>query len=262
MIPTDHISEWTGTAPWPNTRDVEQDLILCRAVVAIHSDPILAQKLAFRGGTAIHKLYLTPPSRYSEDIDLVRITPEPIGQTLDRLKAALSFPGKPKVKQKMSNNVLLCKFESEPEPRVPRRLKIEINCKEHRAVIGYEKVRYSVRSGWFSGEANLTTYTLDELIGTKIRALCQRSKGRDLFDLYRAVKSEKVHVESALKCFREYLMDANIPVPPRRVFADNLEAKMDVPGFRMDLHPILRDGIDYDIDEAFRVVMDEVISHL
>jgi predicted nucleotidyltransferase component of viral defense system len=36
------------------------------------SDAALAHGLALRGGTALHKLVLAPPSRYSEDLDLVQ----------------------------------------------------------------------------------------------------------------------------------------------------------------------------------------------
>lgn len=40
-----------------------------------------------------------------------------------------------------------------------------------------------MRSPWFHGEALLLTYCAEELLGTKMRALYQRKKGRDLFDL-------------------------------------------------------------------------------
>ena len=45
---------------------VEQDLVICRALVSIFSDEFLRANLAFRGGTALHKLYLSPQPRYSE----------------------------------------------------------------------------------------------------------------------------------------------------------------------------------------------------
>lgn len=66
------------------------------------------------------------------------------------------------------------------------RLKVEINCFEHFNVLGLQEVPFRVESGWFTGEARLTTYQLEELVGTKLRALYQRKKGRDLFDLYPA----------------------------------------------------------------------------
>ena len=63
---------------WVTSEMVEQDLIICLALISIFSDEFLASQLAFRGGTALHKLYLQPQPRYSEDIDLVQITPGPI----------------------------------------------------------------------------------------------------------------------------------------------------------------------------------------
>lgn len=75
MIPAAHIIEWTESAPWLTSKMVEQDLIICRALIAIYSDKFLAKHLAFRGGTALHKLYIHPQPRYSEDIDLVQVHP-------------------------------------------------------------------------------------------------------------------------------------------------------------------------------------------
>ncbi|KKR74282.1 MAG: Nucleotidyl transferase, PF08843 family [Parcubacteria group bacterium GW2011_GWB2_40_8] len=73
MIPQRYLEEWKTQAPWPANAQVEQDLIITRALVEIFSDDLLKNALAFRGGTALHKLYLQPQARYSEDIDLVQI---------------------------------------------------------------------------------------------------------------------------------------------------------------------------------------------
>lgn len=70
MIPRESILEWNEFLPWQDKAMVEQELIISRALVAIFSDDFLASQLAFRGGTALHKLYLSPQPRYSEDIDL------------------------------------------------------------------------------------------------------------------------------------------------------------------------------------------------
>jgi hypothetical protein len=58
--------------PWPAQRQVEQDLLLCHAMTALFNDEFLSNQIAVRGGTLLHKVYLAPPSRYSEDIDLAR----------------------------------------------------------------------------------------------------------------------------------------------------------------------------------------------
>ena len=93
MIPSAYIQEWTAATPWPDPRQVEQDLIICRALCNIFNEPLLAERLAFRGGTAINKLLFRQPLRYSEDIDLVQVRPEPIGPTVDAVRQALSWLG-------------------------------------------------------------------------------------------------------------------------------------------------------------------------
>ena len=131
MIPEIAITQWRNIVPWTDAKQVEQDLIICRALIAIFSDDYLAGRLAFRGGTALHKLYLSPQPRYSEDIDLVQIKAEPIKPTIDRLREVLSFLGEPKVKQKKNNNTLIFRTESSIPPVLPIKLKVEINCREH-----------------------------------------------------------------------------------------------------------------------------------
>ncbi len=54
MIPRDYITEWRAQAPWIEEFQVEQDLVISRALVEIFSHPLLAKSLAFRGGTAIY----------------------------------------------------------------------------------------------------------------------------------------------------------------------------------------------------------------
>ncbi len=63
--------------PWPNQRQVEQDLLLCRAITALFNDDFLNKQIAMRGGTLLHKVHLAPASRYSEDIDLVIVGDRP-----------------------------------------------------------------------------------------------------------------------------------------------------------------------------------------
>ena len=68
MIPRLNVVAWSAKAPWAEPRQVEQDLIISRALVALFGDPVLAEALRFRGGTAINKLLFPAPLRYSEDI--------------------------------------------------------------------------------------------------------------------------------------------------------------------------------------------------
>ena len=86
MIPKAHIIQWSQQVPWKNYAQVEQDLIISRALVEIYNDEFLSEHLGFRGGTALHKLYLAPQPRYSEDIDLVQLNSGPIKPIIAKIE--------------------------------------------------------------------------------------------------------------------------------------------------------------------------------
>ena len=195
MINRASIIQWSKQVPWNDNAQIEQDLIISRALVAIFSDEFLSSQLAFRGGTALHKLYLSPQPRYSEDIDLVQINPGPIKPIMFRLGEVLDFLPNRVTKQKRYNNTMLFRMESEFPPTIQIRLKIEINCFEHFNELGLVKIPFIVENSWFTGECEITTYRLNELLGTKLRALYQRKKGRDLFDLYVALTKAEVYFQ-------------------------------------------------------------------
>lgn len=137
MIPRAHITAWRWNAPWSTDAQVEQDLVLSRVLVEVYSVPFLSSFLAFRGGTALHKLYLSPASRYSEDIDLVQIEAGAIGPVMTALRSRLdAWLGEPRRKQSEGRMTLIYRFESEIPPVTPLRLKIEVNTREHFAVLG------------------------------------------------------------------------------------------------------------------------------
>jgi predicted nucleotidyltransferase component of viral defense system len=260
MIPKIAITEWTNTVPWIDIKQVEQDLIICRALIAIYSDDFLASHLAFRGGTALHKLYLQPQPRYSEDIDLVQIMPENVGSILDKLREVLSFLGKPIVKQKKNNNTMVFRVDSTFPLITPIRLKVEINCKEHFNVLGLVEIPFSVNNQWFSGDCKITTYQLDELIGTKLRALYQRKKGRDLFDLQRALENPNLNPDNVIKCYRNYISFSDGESPSKAVYLANMEEKMQEEIFLSDTQALLRPSLNFNPKEAYEVVKERLIE--
>ena len=262
MITRQAIIEWQEKAPWINMYQVEQDLIISRAITAIYSDKYLASRLAFRGGTALHRIFLSPPARYSEDIDLVQIVSEPIGSILNSLREALSFLGKPAIHQKRSNNTLVFKTMSISLPDTPLKLKIEINCNEHFTVFGHVKVPYEMRNIWHSGNCEIVTFNLDELMGTKIRALYQRRKGRDLFDLYLAGMSPEINPENTVQCFKQYITFSDKNAPTGTEYLTNLEEKMTNRLFLGDTEGILRPNIEYDPVQAFELVKSTFIMKI
>ncbi|WP_127131776.1 nucleotidyl transferase AbiEii/AbiGii toxin family protein [Pseudoflavitalea rhizosphaerae] len=263
MIPQAYITEWANEVPWQTNEQVEQDLVICRALVEIFSDEFLAKSLAFRGGTALHKLYLNPQPRYSEDIDLVQITAEPFGPVVDRLRERLTFLGDPARKQKENNFTLHYRFESEFPPVQNLRLKVETNCREHFTVLGYQQFPFQVNSSWFTGACYITTYQLEELLGTKLRALYQRRKGRDLYDLYKAlVQAPDMNKEALLQCYHAY-MDFVVDEPPtQKVYLQNMDAKMQDDEFIGDLAALIRPTEKYDQATAFELVRTELLEKI
>ncbi len=263
MIPKAYIIAWRTEAPWPEDVQVEQDLIISRALVAMYETPELAERLAFRGATALYKLHLLPAARYSEDIDLVQITPEPIGFTLTLLREALDpWLGEPRRLFKEGRVSLNYRFESEDTPPIRLRLKIEINTREHFTELGVVHLPLKIENPWFSSEADVTTFSLPELLGTKLRALYQRKKGRDLFDLWFALEQRRdLDVDALLRSFHRYMSEGRHTVT-RAQFEENLHRKGKDPDFRADVPPLLRSGVGWDFDRALATVRERLIERL
>ena len=262
MIPKADIVAWRQFAPWVNDAQVEQDLIISRAIVAIFQNPVLAERLAFRGGTALHKFYFDIPRRYSEDIDLVQIISAPIGQVIDALQDALNgFLGAPRRKQTEQSVTLIYRLESEGPPVVQMRLKVEINTREHFTVEGYQKQPFAVQSRWFKGNCEITTYTLEELLATKLRALYQRRKGRDLFDLWLGITEGKADADRIVHIFKHYMENEGQTIDSMN-YEKNLQEKMIHRGFLTDLNPLLPADITYDIEMAFLRIRNDLLRKI
>lgn len=263
MIPKPYIAQWQEFAPWKQFSQVEQDLIISRTLVEIFADDFLRENLAFRGGTALHKLYLNPAPRYSEDIDLVQIKPGPIKPIMEKLDQVITFFEEDRRTQNRGHGIkAIYRFTSEYE-EIRLRLKLEINCKEHFNILDWVDFPFEVKSDWFSGRAQIRTYNLNELLGTKLRALYQRSKGRDLFDLDYARHHHELNFEEIVKCFKEYIQfSADKRPPSQKEFLINLEEKENNPDFSGDMEGLLRPGIQYNRETAFEWLKKDLIERL
>jgi len=263
MIPRAHITAWRSKAPWSTDAQVEQDLVVCRAIVDLFSDNLLAREVAFRGGTALHKLHFNPPGRYSEDIDLVQVNAGPIGPVMDALHARLDpWLGTPQRKQGQGRVTFFYRFESETRPVTPLRLKVETNTREHFCVLGPRKAHFQIDNPWYSGESDVLTYEPEELLGTKLRALYQRKKGRDLFDLSEAFnRLPGLDPEKIVTCFKRYMENDGRQVT-RTQFEANLAEKTDDRAFLSDVLPLLALGVSFDPTVAAQHVRDVLLSRL
>jgi len=229
---------------------VEQDLIICRALCDLFNASQLQGKIAFRGGTALHKLLFPRPLRYSEDIDLVQTKAEPIGATVDAVRKALSWLGDCKRGQAGHSMHLIFRYTSEADPSTTLKLKVEINTREHVCLLGLKHYPFAVNSRWHQGKAEIASFEPEELFGTKLRALLQRRKNRDLFDLYEGLKLPHLDRGKLLTCFDHYLKLEGTPI--HRAAAEERMLQKLQRSLIEDIAPLLPAGVRFDEQEALR----------
>ena len=262
MIPMAYITEWEQVAPWRDPIMVEQDLIISRVLLDLFRHNDLRQQLAFRGGTALYKLYLVPAARYSEDIDLVQITADPIKETIRVIREVLDpWLGNPTYKATQQSVKLLYRYAPETAPDSPQRMKIEINTREHVEQSVLVPRSFTVTSRWVQDSVSITSFAMEELLGTKLRALYQRKKGRDLFDLDYALTLMALNETQILDACVAYLAAQGNRVSSKE-FRANLYAKQIDREFRDDIRPLIRNSIAFDIDQAVALVDQRLVQYL
>ncbi len=176
MIAAAFIVHWRGVVRWAGDHQVEHDLIISRALVEIFSDRALARALAFRGGTALHKLVFPAPLRYSDDIDLVQVAPGPIGDLMRVLRGRLDpILGASSFERSPISHTAVYRFRSEIPPTQPLRLKVEINTREHFSVLGQQGRPFRVLEYLKAGRRRVTK----RQFVTNLRAKIPRPAFRD-----------------------------------------------------------------------------------
>lgn len=256
MIPAGHITRWAKNAPWPTREQVEQDLVLSRLIVEIANHPLLGDELVFRGGTCLHKLHLSTPRRYSEDLDYVRVTSSGIGPVLDALREVgdlLDLEARTQVSQHPK-----VQFRSTFSSGAPMRVKVEINTYETGPARPLIRLPHTVESPWWSGRADVQTFASPELVATKLRALHQRRKGRDLFDLWLALTEMRLDPDEIVACFAPYRPDGYDRAAAEATLAEHVSHT----GFRGDVAALTEVPGDYDIDAAAALIRAELLARL
>lgn len=268
MIPAQNIVAWGTIAPWADQRQVEQDLIISRALVDIFSDGMLRDALRFRGGTALNKLHFPTPLRYSEDVDLVRTSAGPIGPILDQLRVVLEpWLGPAKFDQSPVAPKFRFRVEAEDGSDVPIRFKVEINTREIEAFDHLEFLPFNVENPWFSGETAIPTFSREEMLATKLRALLQRDKGRDLYDLAHALNVfDELNVNGIVEMFGRYL-NLSRQIISRAQAQERMFGKLANSRMLLDMRPLLPAAqaealTDAATAEAFRHVFTTLIDQL
>jgi predicted nucleotidyltransferase component of viral defense system len=283
MIQHTHLTAWQCHAPWPKRSQIEQDLRLSRGVAAIFSDPLLDEHLAMRGGTVLHKAHLAPAARYSEDIDLVLVKamdPDTLDQHLRRiLTPVLGQPSDSLIADAwlaIRNVVRPSKILRTVYKFVPlglRReelIKVEVNLNENASLYPLVSVELeTLDDDGYPVRAMARSYDINEMLGTKTRALMQREQGRDLFDLVHAWQLSQngatpyaVDGAKAMEAFVWYLEQEGTHLPASEANA-RLDERMRNRAFRRDMNTLLRPGLPkFDVDAAAAVVRQAYFQYL
>jgi predicted nucleotidyltransferase component of viral defense system len=263
--------------PWPLIYQVEQDLLLCQAMVALFNDPFLKSQIAMRGGTVLHKVHLPPASRYSEDIDLVAIGDRPeehiraaIKRVLqpvlgthkrwgwESLKLAVRNAAKP-------SRILRVVYErpSVAEPGRTLSVVIEANVTERQPYLPVVAMPFSVPFRGKMLATHVNSFDIHEMLGTKLRALFQRRRGRDLFDLYWAFSTAggALLPEHVIDAFQHYMTLEGSTVP-RNEFLVQLDIRLADRGFCSDMGPLLRNDLSYEPQAAGVHIRNNLLVHL
>ena len=233
MIPRRNLKK---EIPWQRNAMIEQDMIISRVLVDLYNQPSIRENLIFRGGTALNKLFIKPPARYSEDLDFVLVEEKPIGFLMDAIKEVMSWLGKPRTTRDKWGFKVIYPFENIDGGK--SRLKIETNSIENFKYNPLQRIPFSIESNWFSGSTSVISYDLEELMGTKLRALYQRRKGRDLFDVWYVFSKGLVDIKNVVQIFHAYNTYNGVKITKKQ-FIQNLELKKDNKDFRQDIRILL-----------------------
>ncbi|MEK7466469.1 MAG: nucleotidyl transferase AbiEii/AbiGii toxin family protein [Planctomycetota bacterium] len=264
--------------PWPDLRQVEQDLLLSRSIVALFGDPFLRGQIAMRGGTVLHKVHLAPASRYSEDIDLVVVgdRPEthvraaikrvladvlgaPVRRALEAIRLAVRNAARPSRILRLTWQI-----DSVADSRHALNVVVEANVSERTPFRPVVDMQFGVNFRNASLDTVVRSFDIHEMLGTKMRALFQRYRGRDLFDLYWALREPGgAHIDprEVIESFLYYMRLEGTPVS-RRAFLKELDLRLADAGFCADMNSLLRTGLTYDPQQAGKVIRERLIARL
>jgi predicted nucleotidyltransferase component of viral defense system len=251
------VTAWGVTHPWPTREQIEQDMLLSKAICDIFSNNSLAGELVFRGGTALHKLLLPQPYRYSEDLDFVRMNAGGIGSIMKELTELGKASGF-SVSTKM-NQYPKVYWRGNAQTGRDIKIKIEINTYERSPALPLTEIEHSINSDWFSGNTLIRVFQNEEIAATKIRALYQRAKGRDLFDLWLMTNELSINRDLVYQAFLYYR-----PVGFTSVKAiENLEKKLNDEAFRTDIFNLVStEKREYNIETAANEIIEVYLANL
>lgn len=257
IITRPKLTVWADKIGATGLPQAEHDYRLVMALKSLSEHSELRQELAFKGGTALNKLYYGESNRLSVDLDFNAVGAPGIvlkrGAQLRRWVESVLREQDPDYQLSYKYSERQTAIAARYAPLMgaaPQPIKVEISVIESVPILGLvEKTLEGPE-----GPVNIRTYTLDELLAGKIRALYDRRKGRDIHDLDRARGFQ--FDDRAVRRLVCYYFFASRKVFNWSLFRQNLEAKAADRRFGEDVRPFLRPTVPFEAHAAVGVFLE------
>jgi predicted nucleotidyltransferase component of viral defense system len=191
---------------------IEKDYVIGWILKGISEINILRNKLLFKGGTALRKIYF-PEYRLSEDLDFTYYgddykvedirdkIKELIGWTKKEVRISLDIQDE---KEYQTGNYNFYMNYTGPLRGVGanKSIKVDIANDEKLCNDPIEKIVHNEYSD-LNEEFKISSYTLEEIIAEKMRSLIQRTMPRDIYDIWYMFEVENLDIEDFIFNFQE-----------------------------------------------------------
>lgn len=181
---------------WGLTEEVvEKDYILGWLLWGIGTDPVLSNSWVFKGGTCLKKCYIET-YRFSEDLDFTVLPDGPfrptdveplLRQTLGRITAesGIDFSTPPRLRLRPNGTSTEGRVYYTGPRRTPEPARVKLDISADETVVRPPVLRRIAHPypDAFPTEGTVRCYSFDELFAEKIRAMAQRGRPRDLYDI-------------------------------------------------------------------------------
>lgn len=184
---------------------LERDYVISWVLKGIFDDSLLKDGLVFKGGTALRKVYF-PEYRFSEDLDftatksLIELDQAQIRDSLEMVcrnvyalsGVELALAEFKQTRDELDEEAFLGKIQyvGPRGHRVgnPPRVKIDITFFEEVALKPNRLALFHSYSDAKECQAVISAYKLEEIAAEKLRAILQRQRSRDIYDLWNLLK--------------------------------------------------------------------------
>ncbi|MBN2317055.1 MAG: nucleotidyl transferase AbiEii/AbiGii toxin family protein [Sedimentisphaerales bacterium] len=212
---------------------VEKDYAMGWLLWGIYVHPALSRNYVFKGGNCLRKIYLTD-TRFSDDLDFtaMRLDSEDIFhsylnevcQNVSEKSGIEFYQDQTRVNEyetpdsdckAIDGRVYFKGFAGDSSLKM--RIKFDISDYErivlplqtHNIIHGYSDSPYC--------NAEILSYSLEEILAEKLRSWIQRTRARDLFDVVKILQSKKIPISktSVLSTFFKKTLFKNVPFAGR-----------------------------------------------